>query len=357
MTDQPAGRFEVDPELKGIWKKYGEPKFFFPRVEDMAGSRRLHAMGNTRFMKSAFVKETLGNTSPPPWTEEDRPIVVRDGSSIKVRIYRPRENSTGRPVMVVAHSGGWCLGGLETEEFICQLLCLRLNMVVVNVAYRLSPDVSYPTHVFDVYDTIKWVAVNAQSIGGELSKGFLTCGVSAGGNLTNMCSILARDEGLRPNLTGHVYICTGFPHDYRDQNGNISQLFPEQFQSPSGSWEMYKDGPVANRAMNGFYADLAKCDASSPLFSPFTQKDFSGLGPVYFQVAGMDLWKDTSPFYCDLIEQAGGRTKIDVYPGVPHLWYSIYPQLSINKKWARDLVDGVEWLLKQKSEAQISSRL
>ena len=136
----------------------------------MAGSRRLHARGNTRFMKSAFVKEALGNTSPRPWTEEDKTIVVRDGSSITPRIYRPREASTNHTVIVVAQSGGWCLGGLETKGFICQVLCLRLNMVVVNVAYRLPPEVLYPTHVFDVYDAIKWVAVNAHSIGGTSRK-------------------------------------------------------------------------------------------------------------------------------------------------------------------------------------------
>lgn len=106
------------------------------------------------------------------------------------------------------------------------------------------------------------------------------------------------------------------------------------------------------------FPGLAKCDASSPLFTPLNQKDLSRLGPVYYQVAGMDLWKDSALFYCDLVEQAGGQTKIDLYPGVPHLWYSIYPQLSINKKWARDLVNGVEWLLGQKEEkGQLSSRL
>ena len=69
-----------------------------------------------------------------------------------------------------------------------------------------------------------------------------------------MWAILARDEKLQPRLTGHVYICTGFLHDYTDQNGNVLRLFPEQFRSASRSWEMYKDGPVSNRAMNDFYA-------------------------------------------------------------------------------------------------------
>lgn len=49
------------------------------------------------------------------------------------------------------------MGGLDSDEFICQLLCMRLGIVVVSVAYRLGPEWSYPTCVWDVYDVMKWV--------------------------------------------------------------------------------------------------------------------------------------------------------------------------------------------------------
>jgi acetyl esterase len=49
------------------------------------------------------------------------------------------------------------MGGLETEEFICQLLCIKLNIIIVSVAYRLAPEVSYPTICYDVYDAMRWV--------------------------------------------------------------------------------------------------------------------------------------------------------------------------------------------------------
>lgn len=88
-----------------------------------------------------------------------------------------------------------------------------------------------------------------------------------------------------------------------------------------------------------------------------TVTDYSKLGPVYYQSAEMDVWRDTATFYCDRITEAGGQAKLDVYPGVPHLWWAIYPQLSINKKWAKDLVDGVGWLLSQNRDVSIHARL
>jgi len=125
----------------------------------MAESRRLHAIGNQRFMQSAFVKDSLGDNVADRCEEEDGYVVVRDGTPIKLRVYRPKPITTGLPVMVYSHSGGWCLGGLETEEFICRLLVTKLNIIIVSVAYRLAPEFPYPTGIYDVYDVIKWVFI------------------------------------------------------------------------------------------------------------------------------------------------------------------------------------------------------
>lgn len=112
-------------------------------------------------MKSAFVTETLGENVSQQCLEEDRVVTVRDGTPITIRVYRPSTSTSGGagfPVMVYAHSGGWCLGGLDTEEFICRLLVTKLRIVIVSVAYRLAPEFAYPTGIYDCYDVIKWVA-------------------------------------------------------------------------------------------------------------------------------------------------------------------------------------------------------
>ena len=74
--------------------------------------------------------------------------------------------------------------------------------------------------------------------------------------MTVAATILARADELRPKLTGHLFICTGMPHDYKDQQGGKCNMFPEQLAS--GSWETYKNGPVANRAMCDVYAGMNK---------------------------------------------------------------------------------------------------
>ena len=66
--------------------------------------------------------------------------------------------------MVFLHGGGWCMGGLGTEAFICRLMCLRLGLVVFEVAYRLYPDVHFPTPILDSYDGVKWVNQRALRI-------------------------------------------------------------------------------------------------------------------------------------------------------------------------------------------------
>ncbi len=90
---------------------------------------------------------------------EDRQIATRDGSKITVRIYTPhKEVQGGHPLLVIFHGGGFCIGGLETEEMNSRLYCKELGFVVVNVDYRLAPEHPFPTPVNDAWDAVKWVS-------------------------------------------------------------------------------------------------------------------------------------------------------------------------------------------------------
>jgi acetyl esterase/lipase len=90
---------------------------------------------------------------------EDRQIPTRDGSKITVRIYTPhKEVQGGHPLLVIFHGGGFCIGGLETEEMNSRLYCKELGFVVVNVDYRLAPEHPFPTPVNDAWDAVKWVS-------------------------------------------------------------------------------------------------------------------------------------------------------------------------------------------------------
>ena len=44
-------------------------------------------------------------------------------------------------------------------------------------------------------------------------------------------------------------------------------------------------------------------------------------------------------------EEEGIKTKVDVYPGLPHGFHSIVPSLKSSNKFVGDSVEGVRWLL------------
>ena len=94
------------------------------------------------------------------WSETDTNIPVTDGVSIRARIYRPtsHDDDADMPVMMLAHSGGLCMGDLDTETFPCRVLCAQLKVVVIDIDYRLCPEVTFTDAVYDVLNSIKWVS-------------------------------------------------------------------------------------------------------------------------------------------------------------------------------------------------------
>jgi len=77
-----------------------------------------------------------------------------------------------------------------------------------------------------------------------------------------------------------------------------------------------------------------------------------GLPKTYhFQVCGMDPLRDEALVYERILRQEQNtRTKLDVYPGVPHGFWSFFPDLNVSRKFVQDTVKGVEWILQQGAE-------
>lgn len=226
--------------------------------------RKKFAVGASNYNQSSFARQALGlSWTHPSWVETDSRIPVRDGAAITIRTYIPKVCSVqGSPVAIVFHGGGWCTGGLETEGLLCRILASQLDLVVVNVDYRLYPEVDFPVPVTDCYDAVKWVGLlplppispianhdqvsqNVSALGGDLSRGFMVVGISVGGTCASIAAYLARDEGLSPPLTGCFLSCPVLNDEVEDENGVTKHVYPDR----NRSFEQNENAPLMNRTL------------------------------------------------------------------------------------------------------------
>jgi len=164
-------------------------------------------------------------------------------------------------------------------------------------------------------------------------------GVSNGGTLTGVLSHMARDEKLSPPITGLYLAAAAFvtpesvPQKYKDRYLARSQ-------------EACLDAPVLNRPMKKLFDDSMQYDPHSPMWASLLwPSGHAGLPPTYFQVCGMDINRDDSLIFEQVLrEESGVKTRIDVYPGMPHTFWAVWTMLQQTKKWQSDTMKGLGWL-------------
>ncbi|KAF8167082.1 Alpha/Beta hydrolase protein [Mycena galopus ATCC 62051] len=283
-------------------------------------------------------KLELYKTRLPPdsmYKVEDHPIAIEDGE-IYVRTVSPtpRGNETEFPVLVYFHPGGaiWFLV-ISTIETLRRLL----GWVLAYFAIWLAPENPFPIGLNDSYAALKWTANNCKRLRGALDKGFLVGGASAGGNLAAAVTHRALKDPFFANhrITGHVLQIpalvhpAAYPSEYADQLLSFKQNAAAPLLTSAAMTKLYE-------CLNGPPAD--------PEVSPLLA-DHTGLPPAYIQVCGLDPLRDEGLLYERVLREQGIRTKLDIYPGVPHGFSFIFLEMTASKQWHADLLVGLQWVL------------
>lgn len=119
-------------------------------------------------------------------------------------IYRPQGETGTLPVIFDIHGGGWYYGDKELNKKYCMHLAL-FGFAVVNISYRLAPEVSFDKQLEDCFAALNFIEKNAASYNLDINNLFIT-GDSAGGHLAAiMLNIIASEKlqevfSLRTNV-------------------------------------------------------------------------------------------------------------------------------------------------------------
>src|SRR5215469_15656933 len=259
---------------------------------------RIIAMQSRDLPSNALVNRMFGSVAPGT---ELRDITI-DGPAgdIMVRVYRPANAPVGdRPLILNSHGGGFVFGNLRLSDWICSSVAVTVGAVVVSVDYRLAPLHPFPAAVDDCYAALVWAADNAAQLGAATPPRIGVMGESAGGNLSAVMCLLARDRG-GPRI------------------GHQALLYPPTdmtrvAESPARSRII--SGPEM-RAFRRLY--LGDADPADPRVSPLRAADLAGLPPALIQVAEHDPLREDGALYAAALRSAGVPVRFTEYVGMPH---------------------------------------
>ncbi|KAJ6584896.1 Alpha/Beta hydrolase protein [Mycena capillaripes] len=324
---------EPDPEFA----PYMAQLLAVPPIYDLEARR---ARFETVFIETSKKSYSPGLPKDSEYIVKDHQFEVTDGK-ILVRSLVPasKEGSDNTyPLMVWMHGGGWTSGGVELDDYQLRAICVELQISILNVDYRLAPENPHPTGLNDSYAVLKWAAVSPELFSADLKKGFIVAGLSAGGHLAAVITHKARDDPFFSDkkLTGALLQIPAV------LNPNA---VPEKYKSSLLSLEQNKLGPgLSKESIIWSMAQLGG-DPADPEVSPLLYPSHKGLVPTVIQVCGLDPLRDETLLYEKLLKEEGVKTKLTIYPGVPHAFQYMFPSIKMGLKWEEDYRAGLRWLL------------
>ena len=266
------------------------------------GEDAVIAMQSRAFPDNALMNFIFGSTRPGI-AVSDRTI-PGPGGDLPIRIYRPA-SAGPRPLVLNIHGGGFVFGSLRMSDWLCSNVAATVGAVVVSVDYRLAPVHRFPAAVDDCYAALTWAAEHA---GADGPIGVM--GESAGGNLSAVVCLLARDRG-GPALSHQTLL---YPAT------NLTRVAPPP---STGEKPLFLSVPEMQAYRRYYLSDADPADLrASPLLAP----DHHGLPPALIQVGEHDPLRADGVAYAEALRAAGVPVRLTEYVGMPH-GYLNFPRL------------------------------
>jgi acetyl esterase/lipase len=276
-------------------------------LDQMTGTIRPFNELSVEEARAAIVALSAAAGEPEAVAKVENRAVPGPRGEIPIRIYTP-EGRAPFPALVYFHGGGWVIGSLETHDPLCRHLANATRCVVVSVDYRLAPEHPYPASSEDAYAATRWVAANAASFGTD-GKRVAVGGDSAGGNLSAVVSLMARDRG-GPPLAFQLLV------------------YPVT-DTPSAATASYRENAegyfLTADMMHWFWNHYCgkNPDTSDAYLCPLRAKDLRRLPSALVITAEFDPLRDEGEAYAARLREAGVPVVLKRYPGMIHGFFGM----------------------------------
>jgi acetyl esterase len=248
----------------------------------------------------------MAGPAPRMARADDTTVISDDGYRIPVRILVPPQGARG--VIVYLHGGGWVIGAIDEFDTMARKLAERTSCAVVLVDYRLAPEHRYPTAVEDCWAALGWVAANLADIAGHDDVPLIVAGDSAGGNLTAVMALRARDRG-GPPIALQVLI-------YPVTDADVDR---PSYVDPENQLLLTRDAMVW--FWDHYVPDIAR--RTEPDASPLRAASLAGLPPAVVLTAEHDVLRDEGETYAERLREAGVSVDFRRHEGQTHGFFTL----------------------------------
>ena len=205
---------------------------------------------------------------------------------IKARLFDAKASRAPGPAVVFFHGGGFVIGALDTHARLCAEVARVLDLPIVAVDYRLSPEHRWPAAPDDCEAAARWVAASPAELGRKVTS-LVLCGDSAGGNLAIVVALDLRDRPAAAPVIVHapIYPAVDMQTDYASSSD-------------------FAEGYLLTRASMDWFADAYAADLEHQRASPL-KVDLAGLPPAAVITASLDPIRDQGRAYAAALARAG----------------------------------------------------
>lgn len=193
------------------------------------------------------------------------------------------------------------------------------NIQIFDVEYRLAPEAQHTSLVEDCYAALTWLHEHADEFHVDRAR-IGVMGESAGGGIAAGLSLMARDRNLQPPLAKSILVYPMIDYKSIQPVPALEQFLVWTVDSNLTGWT----------ALLG--EDRIKSGDVSPYASPSHAKDLSGLPSTYIDCGTLDLFRDEDTMYAARLAAANVDVEYHLYPGVPHAFEVMAPNISVTQQ-------------------------